>query len=198
MYSRQKQKTRSGPEVVDWGLSLFLCYKRSRMIKTGYAVFIERPGEYKRYFRIGRPFGDTRNGFNLAPAFWPCTDKMRIVSLLRAVGRPEGHGIRPHSLKVTTISALMTKVARWNADSPKLATRRNHWYVTANDVAIIYSRNVAQKLFVSNLAHTAFMGIKALRDMESCRSVFLETDGGSEVGICAPPLTNAELNQSAR
>ena len=67
-------------------------------------------------------------------------------------GNPSGreHGIRPHSLKVTTISALMAAVVKGYADISQIDIRGIYRAAAARDMATIYSRNVAQnRLFAS-------------------------------------------------
>ena len=73
--------------------------------------------------------------------------------LLEVADRPEGHGIRPRSLKVTTISALMTVVAKCQENLAKLAIRGNYRAVAAQDMDKVYSRNIEQQqLSVSDFA----------------------------------------------
>ena len=77
--------------------------------------------------------------------------------LLFQAGHPEGHGIRPHSLKVTTISTLMTEVIKGQANLYQLAIQGNYRAVAAHGMDGVYSRNLAHReIFVSRLAHKAF------------------------------------------
>ena len=78
--------------------------------------------------------------FNHAPAFWSCANKM-VTYLLEAATRPESHGIRPHSLKVTTIHGLMTEVGKGHSDISQLAIQGNYKGVAAQYVDRCYSRN---------------------------------------------------------
>ena len=93
--------------------------------------------------------------------------------------RPEGHGIRPHSLEVPTISALMTEVVKGNANLSQIAIHGKYRDVTAQDMAISHPRNAAQQhLFVCNFAQSAFLGNMAPRDSARAHPVFLETADG--------------------
>ena len=81
---------------------------------------------------------------------------MMILLLERAAFR-EANGIRPHSLKVTTISALMGGIAKGKANLAQLASQGNYREVTAQDMGKVYSRNLAQKqLFGSKFAQKSF------------------------------------------
>ena len=51
-------------------------------LQTGYGLFIETSGNCDRYFWIGRPFNSEGAGFNKAPAFRSCANKM-MTPLLR-------------------------------------------------------------------------------------------------------------------
>ena len=65
----------------------------------------------------------------------------------------EEHGIRPHSLKVTTISALMGEIAKGKGNLAQLSVQGNYRAATAQEMGKIYSRNIAnQQLFVSKYA----------------------------------------------
>ena len=71
-------------------------------------------------------------------------------------GHPKVHGIRPHSLKVTTIATLMEEITG-RSNFPQLATRGNYRAVAPHDMGKTYYRNVArQQLIVSNFAQSAF------------------------------------------
>ena len=68
-----------------------------------------------------------------------------------------GHGIRPHSLKVTTISTFLTEIAKGIANLPQLAIQGNYRAVAAQDMAKVYSRNLANRqIFVSRVAQRDF------------------------------------------
>ena len=97
--------------------------------------------------------------FSQAPAFWSCADKMKAFLLERADFLEEYHGIWPHSLKVTTISALMGEIAQLKANLAQLAVRGNYRALSAPDMEKTYSRNLAQRLIsVSNFAQKSFKG----------------------------------------
>ena len=88
-----------------------------------------------------------------------------MTSLLPQAGHPECHGIRPHSLKVTTISTLMTEVIKGRANKPQVAIQGNCSAFTAHDMDKVYSRNLAHRqIVVSRLARKDFQGN---RDAES-------------------------------
>ena len=67
-----------------------------------------------------------------------------MTCLLFQPGRPDGHGIRPHSLKVATISTFPTEVTKGNANLSQLAIQGNYRAVAARDMPKVYSRNLAQ------------------------------------------------------
>ena len=54
-------------------------------------------------------------------------------------------GIRPHSLKVTTIDVLMVGIAKGKANLSQLAFQGNYREVDAQDMGNVYSRNLAQQ-----------------------------------------------------
>ena len=67
-----------------------------------------------RDFWICRPLANESESaiaYRAVPAFRYLANKM-MAYLLEIAGCPDGHGVRPHSLKVTTISAQMTEVAK--------------------------------------------------------------------------------------
>ena len=66
-------------------------------------------------FWIGQPLESEGEHFSPYPAFWSIASKM-VTYLLELAGQPHGRGIRPRSLKVTTISALMAEVAKGQAN----------------------------------------------------------------------------------
>ena len=71
-------------------------------LETRYELFTDESGECDRDFLTGQSFGSVGAGFNGVPAFWSCANKMMIYMLKKAE-RPDGHSIRPRSLKVATI-----------------------------------------------------------------------------------------------
>ena len=64
--------------------------------------------------------------------------------LLELAGRPGDNGVRPHSLKVTTSSTLMTEVAKGQANLSQLAIQGNYRSATSQDMAKVYSRDMGQ------------------------------------------------------
>ena len=110
------------------------------------------------------------------------------MCLLFQDGHPEGHAIRPHSLKVTTISTLMTEIAKGNANLSQLAIQGNYRGVTAHDMANVYSRNSAHRqIFVSRLPQKAF---KENRNAESLTTDPPEISEENKIGKKDP---NAEI-----
>ena len=83
-------------------------FSNEKWMEDGYILSRQHSGNIDRDFWIGHPmFLETEMGLsNHAPAFWSCANKMMTIPLERA-NYLEEHSIRPHSLKVTTISALM-------------------------------------------------------------------------------------------
>ena len=78
--------------------------------------------------------------------------------ILEVDGRPQCHGIRPRSLKVATISALMAEVTKGQSNLPQLAIQGNYRADAAHGMAKRYSRNIARRqLFVSDVARSAFL-----------------------------------------
>ena len=102
----------------------------------GVHLFKENSGGFPRDFWIGHPlFMESEMGFfNQSPAFWSCADKMMTLLLERADFLEEDHGIRPHSLKVTTISSLMGEIIQGRANLAQLAVQRNYRALTAQDM----------------------------------------------------------------
>ena len=83
---------------------------------------------------------------------------MRTVLLDLAEFR-EDHGIRPHSLKVPTISAIMGEIAKGNANLAQLAVQGNYRAAAAQDMGNAHSRNLAQQqIFVSRFDQNTFEG----------------------------------------
>ena len=71
----------------------------------------------------------------------------------------EERGIRPHSLEVTTISALMGEIVKGKGNLSQLSVRGNYRAVAAQEMGKIYSRNLPQhRLFVSKYAQKTANG----------------------------------------
>ena len=99
-----------------------------------------------------------------------------------------GHGIRPHSLKVTTISTFLTEIAKGIANLPQLAIQGNYRAVAAQDMAKVYSRNLANRqIFVTRLARGA------LKENRTSDSLATGTPGISEENQIVTKSTNAEI-----
>ena len=79
-----------------------------------------------------------------------------MTVLLDLAGVREENGLRPHSLKVTTISAIMGEIFKGKANLAQLAVQGNYRAATAQDMGKVYSRNSAQQqqqqIFVSKFA----------------------------------------------
>ena len=108
----EKTKTRGKSEGRPRVASNF-DFSNENWIVGGFGLFKQESGDFARDYWIGQPlFTESETGFfNQAPAFWSCGNKMMTFRLYLA-GRPDDHGIRPHSLKVATIPTLMTEVAK--------------------------------------------------------------------------------------
>ena len=103
-----------------------------------------------------------------------------MIRLIFQAGRHAGHGIRPHSLKVTTISTLMTEIAKGNAKFPRLTIRRNYRAIAAQDAANVYSRNLPHReIFVSRSAQGPF---KENRNAEPLTTDPPEISDGNQIG----------------
>ena len=99
-----------------------------------------------RDFWIGQPLVlESELGFfNRPHAFWSCANKM--MSVLLSLADVHGdRGIRPHSLKVTTIDVLMVGIAKGKANLSQLAFQGNYRAFNAQDMGNVYSRNFAQR-----------------------------------------------------
>ena len=84
-----------------------------------------------------------------------------MTYLLFLAGRPDGHGIRPHIIKVETISTLMTEGAKGDANLSQLAIQGNYMAVAAQDADMVYPRNLAQRqIFVTKFAQNHFRTTK--------------------------------------
>ena len=97
-----------------------------------------------------------------------------MAYLLEVAEGPGRRGIRPRSLKVATISALMTEAAKGQANLPKLAIQGNYRAVAAQDMAKVYSRNIAHQLFVPDLEQFAFRRAAISDSITEDPSVYLE------------------------
>ena len=116
--------------------------------------------EFARDFWIGQPFVlESEIGFpNQAPAFCPCPNRMMTVPLDLAEFHDD-RGIRHHSLKVTTISAIMGEISKGNANLAQLAVQGNYRAGAAQDMEKVYSRNLAQRqIFVAICAQKSAPG----------------------------------------
>ena len=152
-----RTKTRGVSEGRPWGASDY-AYSNEKWMLDGYTLFISRSGNLNRDFWIGQPmFSEIQNGFfNNAPAFWSIANKLMIILLARVNFQEAGHGIRPHSLKVTTISALTTEIVKGNGNLAQLMAQGNYRAITAADMGKIHSRNIAQQqLYVSKFSQKA-------------------------------------------
>ena len=82
-----------------------------------------------------------------------------MTYLLEISGRPEGQGVSPRGLKVTTISALMAEVVKGRENLPHLAIQGNYRAVTSQEMDNAHSSNVDQRqLFVAKFAQKRFSG----------------------------------------
>ena len=90
-----------------WGAGKF-AFSNENWLGDGLNLFKQETGDLARDYWIGQPlFPESEmDFFNQAPAFWSCANKM-MTFLLEREDFYEEHGIRPRSLKVTTISSLM-------------------------------------------------------------------------------------------
>ena len=121
----------------------------------------------------------------MAPAFWSCVDKV-VTSLLTMANLPERHGVRPRSLNVTMISALIPEVITGNANSAQIAIQGNYRDIATHDMTEIYPRGVAhQRLSASNFAQSAFLGDKGMRNLATAPTVLLEIEEDPDAVIFA-------------
>ena len=83
-------------------------FSNEKWLSGGFLLFQENTWDCARGFWIVQPLVlESEIGFpNQVPAFWHCANKMMSV-LLPFADFHEDRGIRPHILKVETISALM-------------------------------------------------------------------------------------------
>ena len=130
----------------------------TKWLSEGYQLFLADSGDFCRYFWIGQPIiSESEICFpNQDHAFWSCANKMVNILLLLSAYK-EDHGIRPHSLKVTTISTLMDEIDKGNENLSHLATQGNYRAAAVQDMGEVYSRNLAQhQISVSELARKAW------------------------------------------
>ena len=62
-----------------------------------------------------------------------------MILLLERADFMESDGVRPHSLKVTTISALMGGIAKGKENIAQLAAQGNYRAFSAQDMGKVYS-----------------------------------------------------------
>ena len=99
---------------------------------------------------------EIKSVFANAPSFRTRANEM-IPDLFPNASHPDGHYIRPHSLRVTTISALMREVVVGNSKLRQLAAQWNYRAHSAHGVWVIYSRNeTQQQLHASKFAHREY------------------------------------------
>ena len=92
------------------------------------------------------------------------------------MGAPQGRGIGPISLKLTKITALMTEVAKGQANSPQLETQWDYRGVAAHGMANVYSRNIAhRKLPLADFSQSSFKQNTSLESAERARRSFRGT-----------------------
>ena len=95
-------------------------------MKSGCLAGINFPpndsGDFSRDFWIGQPIISASEICfpNQPPCVLVLCEKMMTILLFLA-GYKEDHGVRPRSLKVTTIFTLMGEIAKGNANSSHLA-----------------------------------------------------------------------------
>lgn len=116
-------------------------------IKSGYALTLNKSGNSARDFWVWKPRESASNHLSDTPDFWSRADEM-VIPLLQMESRPESHGIRHYSPKVTTISALSTEVIEGNMNIPQLSIRCNYGAFAAREVAKIYSTNADRRTYV--------------------------------------------------
>ena len=79
-----------------------------------------------------------------------------MTCLLLLSDHKDDHVVRPHSLKVTTISAIMEEIVKGSANLPHLAIQGNCRAAAAQNMGKVYSRNLAQRgIFASKFAREA-------------------------------------------
>ena len=152
-----KTKTRGKSDGIPWRKRSYALSKEIKdWLQKGYELFRKESGKSDRDFCAFQPLGSEGKNFTPVPSFWYCAYKM-VTYLLDLVWLPMGHGVRPNSLKVTTISALTTNVADGQANLSQLAIQGNYRAVTAQDMAKVYFSDLAQQqLLVSSCDKNAF------------------------------------------
>ena len=121
-----------------------------------------------------------------SPNFGIALVKMAIY-LLTKTDLPDGHCIRPRSLKVTTIASVMTEVVIGHANLSRLAIRCNYRDVAPHDVAKIFSRNAAQqRLTASYCAQSDFRRNKGAASLAQGPPIFLESVSAKAVDFFRP------------
>ena len=153
----------------DHGGQSYFSFPNEKWLRGGYQLFLYESGDSSRDFWIWQSLvSESEIGFaNHAPAFWSCANKM-MTCLLSLADPKDDHGVMPHSLKVTTISAIMSEIAKGNANLSQLAIQGNCSAVAAQDMGNVYSRNLAQhQIFVSNLDLNAHGGNKTAESLTS-------------------------------
>ena len=114
-----------------------------------------------------------------------CARKMK-TSLLRMASHPEGRGIRPHSLKAATISALMTDVIKGTSSSPQIAIQGDYRDVATRDMEKSTqgtSRNDNSSYIISR--NRLFAIATVIGIWQRSRWPFLGIAEDSEVGVSA-------------
>ena len=102
-----------------------------------------------------------------------------LTCLLFLADRKDDHGVIPHSLKVTTISAIMEEIATGNANLAHLAIQGNYREAAPHDMAQVYSRNLARRrIFVSKLAQNASGGNQTSESLTTDIPEFPEKNQG--------------------
>ena len=76
-----------------------------------------------------------------------------VTLLLERANFLEEHGIRPHSLKVTTISSLMGEIVKGKGNLAQLLAQGNYRAAAAQEMGKIYSRNIAKQQLLSQNTH---------------------------------------------
>ena len=134
----------------------------------------------ERYFWMRQPCGYEKNPFSEYPAFRSFAREM-VLPIRKTVGHPEGHGVRPRSLEVATISALKAAVVKRNSNLSLLAFRGNYRAAAAQDIGK-YPRNVpSREIFCSGCAQSDFYGNIGIAEVEKGLPIFsdsAEASGG--------------------
>ena len=95
----------------------------------------------------------------------------------------------PHSLKDTTISAIMDEIAKGDANLSHLAIQGNYRAAAAHDMGNAYSRNLAQrKIFLSKLAKKATGGNQTAESLTAELPEFSEKNQGGDKSLNAEIL----------